>query len=184
MKRFLVLTIVGALSLAGGAGLALGEPTHPHTPAKPEAKKTQPPASPGKHTPSATPTAAKKSTPTAKLPAAKQTPKGHGSQSAAKKDMKGGKQSAAKKDMKGGKHPAAKNGVNWGKVGKGAMELLFGAEEGASAVAGGAEAVAGAPTVVGAVPGIAVAGIEGTASIWDLFNGGKDIVDGLGGKTK
>jgi hypothetical protein len=74
MKRFLVLAVVGALSLTGGTGLALGEPTHPHTPAKPEAKKTQPPASPGKHPPSKSQPQAKKSTTTAK-PTAHKDPK-------------------------------------------------------------------------------------------------------------
>jgi hypothetical protein len=49
-------------------------------------------------------------------------------------------------------------------------------------VAGGAEAVAASPTILGALPGIALAGVEGAASVYDFAEAGRDIKEGLDGK--
>ena len=43
MTRFLIFALAGALSLAGGTGLAFGENAGPKTPTKPQAKKPAPP---------------------------------------------------------------------------------------------------------------------------------------------
>jgi hypothetical protein len=48
MKRFLVLALVGAWSLAGSIGLAFGQTGQPQTPTKPQATKPTPPLPPKK----------------------------------------------------------------------------------------------------------------------------------------
>ena len=68
MKRFLVLAVVGVLGVAGGTGVAFGENGgHKPTP-KPQATKAQPPAAPGKHTPSKSPPQVKHSAHPAQQP--------------------------------------------------------------------------------------------------------------------
>ena len=61
MQRFLILAVVGVLSLTGGTGLALGENARPKTPSRPQATKASPPASPGKNSPVTSPAQVKKS---------------------------------------------------------------------------------------------------------------------------
>jgi hypothetical protein len=55
MTRLLIFALVGALSLAGGTGLAFGEDAGPKTPTKPQAKKPAP-TPPKKQPPSKPPT--------------------------------------------------------------------------------------------------------------------------------
>jgi hypothetical protein len=78
MKRFLVLALVGALGLAGGAGLALGGNDGHQPRPKPPAAKAHPPAAPGKRPPSKSPPQAKKAPPQTQRPhaqASKATPR-------------------------------------------------------------------------------------------------------------
>jgi hypothetical protein len=74
MKRFLVLAVVGALSLVGGPGLAFGQNGRP----QPPATKAAPPASPGKRPPSKRPTQGKKAPPQAAKKAPAKAVKGDG----------------------------------------------------------------------------------------------------------
>ena len=77
MKRFLALTLVGALSVAGGTGLAFG-PNGPPPPSKPPATKGAPPASPGQRPPNQSPTQGKKAPPQAQKKAPAKPAKGDG----------------------------------------------------------------------------------------------------------
>jgi hypothetical protein len=164
MKRFLVLALVGAWSLAGSAGLAFGDTGHPQTPTKPQATKPSPPPPPKKDTRSKAPTPPKKDTRSKALTQASKSPSHRG----------------VKVDVpKGGKQPPAKKGPDWGKVGMGVMEGVFGTAAGISAVTGGAEAVATSPTVVGAIPGAALAAVEGAAAVKEFADAGRDIKEGL-----
>jgi hypothetical protein len=185
MKCFAVLLLVGVLSLAGSTSLASGPKANPPTPAKPQATKTSPPAQPAKppQGKSATPTPAGTSTPTAKQqPGQSGKSANHNS---VKIDVpKSNPKPGAKNQPKGsGPQPSAKKGIDWGKVWRGAGELALSVGDLAAATVGGAEAVATAPTFVGALPGIAFAGIATVEFAKNFLEGGKDIIDGFGGKT-
>jgi hypothetical protein len=153
MKRFLILALVGAWSLAAGTGLAFGQNGSPQTPTKPQAKKPSPPPPPKQDPKSKAPTQASKS------------PNHRG----------------VKVDVpKGGPRPPAKKGPDWGKVGMGVMEGVFGTAAGISAATGAAEAVTTSPTVVGAIPGAVLAGVEGAAAVKEFADADRDITEGLG----
>ena len=70
MKRLLVLALVGALSMAGGTGLAFGQTTHPQLRSTSQATKPRPPAAPGERPPSKSQARVKKSAPQAHRPSA------------------------------------------------------------------------------------------------------------------
>jgi hypothetical protein len=182
MQRFLILAVVGVLSLAGGTGLALGENARPKTPSRPQATKATPPASPGKHPPMTPSTPVKKSGPSAQRPHA-QAGKSPSHRGVVVNVPKQGERPGAHNGPKGrGQQPPAKKGPDWGKVGMGVMEGVFGTAAGISAVTGGAEAVATAPTVAGAIPGAVLAGVEGAAAVKEFADAGRDIKEGLDGK--
>jgi hypothetical protein len=63
MKRFLIIALVGALSVAGGTGLAFGAGTGPQPGTKPPSTKASPTPAPGKTPPSMPQPQAKKPTP-------------------------------------------------------------------------------------------------------------------------
>jgi hypothetical protein len=187
MKCFPVLALVGALCLAGGTSLASGPKANPQTPAKPQVTKTSLPAQPTKppqgKSASPTPTPASTSTPTAKQPPA-QSGKSANHNSVKIDVPKSNPKPGAKNQPKSsGQQPSANKGVDWGKVGRGAAELALAAGDLAAATVGGAEAVATAPTFVGALPGIALAGVATVEFAKNFLEGGKDIIDGFGGKT-
>ena len=168
MKRFLVLALVGAWSLAGSTGLAFGQSAGAQSPSKPQATKTPP--APPKHPTSTPQTQATKPSPP---PSKKHPPSKPATQ--ASKGHRG-----VKVDVpKGGERPPAKKGPDWGKVGMGVMEGVFGTAAGISAVTGAAEAVAASPTVAGAIPGVVLAGVEGAAAGKEFADAARDIKEGL-----
>jgi hypothetical protein len=63
MKRFLIIALVGALSMAGGTGLAFGADAGPQPGSKPQSTKASPAPAPGKRPPSTPQPHAKKPTP-------------------------------------------------------------------------------------------------------------------------
>jgi hypothetical protein len=166
MKRFLVLALVGALSVVGGTGLALGESPRPQPHPKTEAKKASPPASPGKRPPSTSPTKGKKSGPTAKRPPAQ----------ASKSQARAPKGPA--KQGKGPQHGAGSySGDNYkrdlDKAGKEVMEGFEKALPGDLAILGGAVAGGGPGAVAGAItgaPSLIEGGAEGLKGEWDALS--------------
>src|SRR6516165_889386 len=65
MKRFVVLVLMGALSVAGETSLAFGQNAHPQPGSNPQAKKAQPPSAHAKRPPNKSPAKVKKSAPQA-----------------------------------------------------------------------------------------------------------------------
>jgi hypothetical protein len=173
MKRFLVFALVGALSLAGSTGLAFGQKADPKSGPNSKATIVHPLASPGKHPPSKSPPQIKKPSPQAK----KSHPQAHRTPAQAGKSTN--PRAAVGKAPKHGQQPLAKKGPDWGKVGTGVMEGVFGTAAGISAVEGGVEAVTTAPTVVGAIPGAVLAGVEGAAAVKEFADSARDITEGL-----
>jgi hypothetical protein len=112
MTRFLVFTLVGALSLAGSTGLAFGQngqrPAHP----TPQAKKAQPKAAPGKRPASNSPNQMKKS-PKARRPLAQGKHAPSNSPNQMKKSPSKAQRPPAKgnKSPRGAQKPPAKRGT-------------------------------------------------------------------------
>ena len=176
MKRLLVFALVGALSLAGSTGLAFGQKTDPKHGSNSKEKIVHPLAPPAKQPPSKSPPQIKKPSPQAKKshPQA-QRPHAQAGKPTSNRGMVG-------KAPKQGQQPPAQKGPDWGKVGQGVMEGVFGTAAGISAVAGGVEAATTAPTVAGAIPGAILAGVEGAAAVKEFADAAKDIKEGVDGK--
>jgi hypothetical protein len=173
MKRFLVFALVGALSLAGGMSLAFGQKAGSKPGSNPKATIVHPHAPPGKHPPSKSPPQIKKPLPQAKKSSPQaQRPHAQAGKSTSHRGVVG-------EAPKHGQQPPAQKGPDWGKVGTGVMEGVFGTAAGISAVEGGVEAVTTAPTVVGAIPGAVLAGVEGAAAVKEFADAGRDIKEGL-----
>jgi hypothetical protein len=169
MKRFVVLVLMGALSVAGETSLAFGQNVHPQPGSNPQAKKAQPSSAHAKRPPSKSPTQVKKSAPQAQRPVAQagKSPSHRG----LKVDVpKGGPQPPAKKS------PAkpGSGSYSWDDYtrdfGKASQELQDGENEDLAAelqVAGGA--LAGA---TGGPPGVLLgAGGEALANLPQLIQG-------------
>jgi hypothetical protein len=78
MKRFLIFALVGAFGVAGGTGLAFGKDDHSKPGSKPQATKTSPTPTPGKHPPSKPQTEPKKPVPPVHRPVDRGNKSGNG----------------------------------------------------------------------------------------------------------